>query len=122
MSALVPVLVRKRTGVHLQPNCLRLRYTGPTPGVMVWEAISYDSRTTLIVILSKLTANTSSVCNKKRNRIRLTRKRMVVISAWNVIRRKVLRLDFRGGLWNSSPNDLKISRGLTITITQSSRR
>ncbi|GBO14120.1 hypothetical protein AVEN_217427-1 [Araneus ventricosus] len=44
------VLVRRRPGECLQPTCLRPRHTGPTPGVMVWGAISYDSRSTLAVI------------------------------------------------------------------------
>ncbi|GBM33159.1 hypothetical protein AVEN_83671-1 [Araneus ventricosus] len=55
-SALMPVLVR-RPGEHLQPTCLWPRHTGPTPGVMVWGAISYDSRSTPVVIPCTLTAN-----------------------------------------------------------------
>ncbi|GBN07781.1 Transposable element Tc1 transposase [Araneus ventricosus] len=51
------VLVRRRTGEHLQPTCLRPRHTGPTPGVMAWGAIFYDSRSTFVVILRTLTAN-----------------------------------------------------------------
>ena len=51
------VLVRRRPGERLQPNCLLPRHTGPTPGVMVWGAISYDSRSTLVVIPNTLTAN-----------------------------------------------------------------
>ncbi|GBM76207.1 Transposable element Tc1 transposase [Araneus ventricosus] len=51
------VLVRRRPGERLQPACLRPRYTGPTSGVMVWGAISYDSRSTLVVIPRTLTAN-----------------------------------------------------------------
>ncbi|GBL73243.1 hypothetical protein AVEN_159298-1 [Araneus ventricosus] len=51
------VLVRRRPGERLQPTCRRPRHTGPTPGVMVWGAISYDSRSTLVVIPSTLTAN-----------------------------------------------------------------
>ncbi|GFW30743.1 HTH_Tnp_Tc3_2 domain-containing protein [Trichonephila clavipes] len=35
------VLVRRRPEEYLQPNCLRPRHTGPTPGVRVWGAISY---------------------------------------------------------------------------------
>ncbi|GFV58732.1 uncharacterized protein TNCV_3730701 [Trichonephila clavipes] len=31
------VLVRRRPGERIQPHYLRLRRTGPTPGVMVWE-------------------------------------------------------------------------------------
>ncbi|GBN73285.1 Transposable element Tc1 transposase [Araneus ventricosus] len=51
------VLVRRRPGERLQPTCLRPRHTGPTPGVMVWGAISYDSKSTLVVIPRTLTAN-----------------------------------------------------------------
>ncbi|GBM96407.1 hypothetical protein AVEN_24713-1 [Araneus ventricosus] len=50
-------LVRRRPGEHLQQTCLRSRHTGSTPGVMVWGAISYDSRSTLVVIPRTLTAN-----------------------------------------------------------------
>ncbi|GBM19608.1 hypothetical protein AVEN_107286-1 [Araneus ventricosus] len=49
--------VRRRPGERLQPTCLRHRHTGPTPRVMVWGAISYDSRSTLVVIPRTLTAN-----------------------------------------------------------------
>lgn len=51
------VLVRRRPGERLLATCLRPRHTGPTPGVMVWGAISYDSRSTLVVIPRTLTAN-----------------------------------------------------------------
>ena len=51
------VLVRRRPGESLQSNCLRPRHMGPTPGVMVWGTISYDSRSTLVVIPNTLTAN-----------------------------------------------------------------
>ncbi|GBM03329.1 hypothetical protein AVEN_256879-1 [Araneus ventricosus] len=51
------VLVRRRPGERLQPTCLRTTHTGSTPGVMVWGAISYDSRSTLVVIPRTLTAN-----------------------------------------------------------------
>ncbi|GBM39405.1 hypothetical protein AVEN_97022-1 [Araneus ventricosus] len=51
------VLVRRRPGEHLQPTRLRPRHTGPAPGVMVWGAISYDSRSTLVAIPRTLTAN-----------------------------------------------------------------
>ncbi|GBL96936.1 hypothetical protein AVEN_182517-1 [Araneus ventricosus] len=53
----VRVLVRRRPGERLQPTCLRPRHTGPTSGVMVWGAISYDSRSTLVVIPRTLTSN-----------------------------------------------------------------
>ncbi|GFX18098.1 HTH_Tnp_Tc3_2 domain-containing protein [Trichonephila clavipes] len=51
------VLVRRRPGERLQPNCLRPRHTGPTAGVMVCKAISYDSRSTLVIIPKTLPAN-----------------------------------------------------------------
>ncbi|GBL94645.1 Transposable element Tc1 transposase [Araneus ventricosus] len=51
------VLVRRRPGERLQPTCLRPRHTGHTPGVMVWGAISYDSRSTLVVIPRTLATN-----------------------------------------------------------------
>ncbi|GBM13591.1 hypothetical protein AVEN_84136-1 [Araneus ventricosus] len=51
------ILPQERPGERLQPTCLRPRHTGPTPGVMVWEAISYNSRNTLVVIPRTLTAN-----------------------------------------------------------------
>ncbi|GBO33277.1 hypothetical protein AVEN_83751-1 [Araneus ventricosus] len=34
------VLVRRRPGERLQPTCLRPTHTGPTPGVMVWGAMT----------------------------------------------------------------------------------
>ncbi|GFU95123.1 transposable element Tc1 transposase [Trichonephila clavipes] len=37
------VLVRRRPGERLQPNFYRPRYTEPTPGVIIYGAISYDS-------------------------------------------------------------------------------
>ncbi|GBN01746.1 hypothetical protein AVEN_73116-1, partial [Araneus ventricosus] len=51
------LLFRKRPGERLQTTCLRPRHTGPTPLVMVWGAISYDIRGTLVVIPRTLTAN-----------------------------------------------------------------
>ncbi|GBO00678.1 hypothetical protein AVEN_119799-1 [Araneus ventricosus] len=51
------VLTRRRPGEHLQPTCLRPRHIGPTSGVMVGGAISYDSRSTFVVIPRTLTAN-----------------------------------------------------------------
>ncbi|GBM16361.1 hypothetical protein AVEN_28321-1 [Araneus ventricosus] len=51
------MLVRRRPGKSLQPNCLRPGHTVPTPRVMVWVAISYGSRSTLVVIPRTLTAN-----------------------------------------------------------------
>ncbi|GBN15118.1 hypothetical protein AVEN_224731-1 [Araneus ventricosus] len=50
------VLVRRKQGQRLQPTCLRPRHIGPTPGVMVRGAFSYDSRNTLVVIPLTLTA------------------------------------------------------------------
>ncbi|GBN59442.1 Transposable element Tc1 transposase, partial [Araneus ventricosus] len=51
------VLVRRSPGERLRPTCLRPRHTGPKPGVMVWGANSYDSRSTLVVIPRTRTAN-----------------------------------------------------------------
>ncbi|GBM88098.1 hypothetical protein AVEN_190495-1 [Araneus ventricosus] len=51
------VLVIRRPGELLQITCLRPRHTGPSPGVMVWGTISYDSRSTLVVIPRILNAN-----------------------------------------------------------------
>ncbi|GFT14905.1 transposable element Tc1 transposase [Trichonephila clavipes] len=49
--------VRRRPEEHLQPKFLRPRHTELTPGVIVWGAISYDSRSTLVAILNTLTVN-----------------------------------------------------------------
>ncbi|GFV34328.1 uncharacterized protein TNCV_4023431 [Trichonephila clavipes] len=46
------VLVRKIPGERL-----RHRHTGPTPDLMVWGAISYDGRSTLVIIPNTMTAN-----------------------------------------------------------------
>ncbi|GFW70221.1 transposable element Tc1 transposase [Trichonephila clavipes] len=51
------VLFRRRSGERLQPNCLRPRHTGPTPGVMVWRTISYENITSFVVIRNTLTIN-----------------------------------------------------------------
>ncbi|GFU34934.1 transposable element Tc1 transposase [Trichonephila clavipes] len=51
------VLVRKSPGEPLQPNGLRPRQTGPTPGAMVWGADFSGSRIPLVVIPNTLTAN-----------------------------------------------------------------
>lgn len=50
------VLVRVRPDERLKPTRLQTRYV-PIPGVMVWGAISCDSRSTLEVIQPILTAN-----------------------------------------------------------------
>ncbi|GBM58368.1 hypothetical protein AVEN_185479-1 [Araneus ventricosus] len=50
-------LVIRSSGERLQPTCLQPRHTGPTPGVMVWGDISYDSRSTLVVIPCTLITN-----------------------------------------------------------------
>ncbi|GFW50943.1 transposable element Tc1 transposase [Trichonephila clavipes] len=49
------VLVRGRPWKRLQPNCLWPKHTRPTPGVMVWGAISFNSRSTLVTISNTLT-------------------------------------------------------------------
>ncbi|GFX20005.1 transposable element Tcb2 transposase [Trichonephila clavipes] len=51
------VLVRRKPGEHLQPNCMWSRHTGHTPEVMIWGAISCDSWSTFVVIPKTLTAN-----------------------------------------------------------------
>ena len=51
------VLVTKRPGEHLQPNCFQPRQKGPTIGVVVWGAIFYDNRSPLVVIPNTLTGN-----------------------------------------------------------------
>ncbi|GFV03686.1 transposable element Tc1 transposase [Trichonephila clavipes] len=51
------VLVRRSQGERLQRNCLRRRHTGQTLGVIVWGAISYGSRSTLVVIPNTLITN-----------------------------------------------------------------
>ncbi|GFW66210.1 uncharacterized protein TNCV_1711091 [Trichonephila clavipes] len=53
----VLVLVRRRPGECLQANSLRLRHTGPIPGVLIWRTIFYDCRSILVVIPNTLTAN-----------------------------------------------------------------
>ncbi|GFU53271.1 uncharacterized protein TNCV_2953091 [Trichonephila clavipes] len=50
------ILIR-RSGQLLQTTFLWPRHKGPAHGVMVWEAIFYDSRNTLVVIPSMLTEN-----------------------------------------------------------------
>ena len=51
------VLIRRRPRERLQPNCLRPKHMGLRSGVMVWGTISYDSRSTFVVIPNTLTAN-----------------------------------------------------------------
>ncbi|GBM58835.1 hypothetical protein AVEN_206014-1 [Araneus ventricosus] len=57
VSVLMLMLVRRRPGKHYEPSCLLRRTTRPTPGVIVWAVISYDSRSTLVFIPRTLTAN-----------------------------------------------------------------
>ncbi|GBM43357.1 hypothetical protein AVEN_166101-1 [Araneus ventricosus] len=61
VSILVPLMalmsVRRGPGESLVTRFLQLRHTGPTPRVMVLGVISYDSRSTLVVIPNTLTAN-----------------------------------------------------------------
>ncbi|GFT99084.1 DDE_3 domain-containing protein [Trichonephila clavipes] len=40
----------KKPGEHQQETDLPPRHTGPTPRIMVWGAISYDSRSPVVVI------------------------------------------------------------------------
>ncbi|GFV11729.1 HTH_Tnp_Tc3_2 domain-containing protein [Trichonephila clavipes] len=51
------VLVRKRSGERLQPNCLQPRHTGPTFGIMARRVISHGGRGTHVVIPNTLIAN-----------------------------------------------------------------
>ncbi|GBM81631.1 hypothetical protein AVEN_82357-1 [Araneus ventricosus] len=55
------VLVRRRPGDLLQTTCLRPIHTGPTSGVMVWGAVSYEIKSTLVVTPRTLTENFTSV-------------------------------------------------------------
>ncbi|UYV83825.1 hypothetical protein LAZ67_X000316 [Cordylochernes scorpioides] len=48
--------VWRRPGQHVDPGLTVEHYTGPQQGVMVWGAISYDSRTPSVVIPGTLTA------------------------------------------------------------------
>jgi hypothetical protein len=50
------VHVRRRTGERVLPDCVRPRRVGPTPGVMVWSAISYDARSPLVFVEGTLTS------------------------------------------------------------------
>ncbi|GFW63115.1 transposable element Tc1 transposase [Trichonephila clavipes] len=51
------VLVKRRPGKHLEPNCLQPRCIRLTTGVIVWGEISYDSRSTVVVSPNTLTGN-----------------------------------------------------------------
>lgn len=51
------ILVSRRPSERLERSCIRRRHTGPTPGVLVWKVISYDSRSSLIDIPITLIAN-----------------------------------------------------------------
>lgn len=42
--------VWRRAGERHNQDCIRPRHTGPTPGIMVWGAISYTGRTHLVII------------------------------------------------------------------------
>ncbi|GFW00065.1 transposable element Tc1 transposase [Trichonephila clavipes] len=48
--------VWRRLGQRSDPAFTIARYTGPQPGVMVWCAISFDSRSPLVIIRGTLTA------------------------------------------------------------------
>jgi hypothetical protein len=48
--------VRRRPGERAHPDVVTERHTGPTPGVMVWGAISYDSRSDLVVVQGTMNA------------------------------------------------------------------
>ena len=48
--------VRRRPGERCLVECIRPRHTGPTPGLMVWGAISYNSRSPLVFVEGTLTS------------------------------------------------------------------
>ncbi|GFX28198.1 transposable element Tc1 transposase [Trichonephila clavipes] len=48
--------VWRRLGQYTNPAFTIAHHTCPEPGVMVWEAISYDSHTPLVVFRGTLTA------------------------------------------------------------------
>ncbi|GFS52389.1 uncharacterized protein TNCV_4850941 [Trichonephila clavipes] len=50
------MLVRRRPKERLLPNCLWSRHPGPTRGVMVWLAISFDHKSTIVFISKTVTA------------------------------------------------------------------
>ncbi|GFV33078.1 uncharacterized protein TNCV_250821 [Trichonephila clavipes] len=56
LRVMVMCFVRRQPSEGLQPNCLQTRHTGLTPGIIVWRAISYDTRSTLVAIPNTLTA------------------------------------------------------------------
>ncbi|GFW93584.1 hypothetical protein TNCV_47871 [Trichonephila clavipes] len=56
------MFVKRRPWECLQPNFLRSKHTGPTPGIMVWIVTSYDRRRTLVVILDTLRKNVYIIC------------------------------------------------------------
>lgn len=51
------IRVRRHRGERNLEGCIRQRHTGPTPGVMVWGAIGYHSRTRLLRIEGNLNAH-----------------------------------------------------------------
>ncbi|GFX77055.1 HTH_Tnp_Tc3_2 domain-containing protein [Trichonephila clavipes] len=51
------VLLRRRPGERVKSNCHWPRHTGPTPGVIVKEAISYNSGCILVVVPNTLIVN-----------------------------------------------------------------
>lgn len=48
--------VRRRPGERANPAVIVERHTSPTPGVMVWGAISYDGRSDLVIVQGSMTA------------------------------------------------------------------
>lgn len=48
--------VRRRTNERNNPACIVTRHTGMTRGIMFWGAISYDSRSPLIIIKGNMKA------------------------------------------------------------------
>ena len=50
------IRIRRRPEERLHPDCIVERHVGRTPGIMIWGAISYNSRSPLVVVQGSLTA------------------------------------------------------------------
>ena len=48
------IRVWRHRGERTWPACIRYRHTGPAPGVMVWAAIGYTTRTPLVRVVGNL--------------------------------------------------------------------
>ncbi|GFW11781.1 transposable element Tc1 transposase [Trichonephila clavipes] len=49
--------VRRYAGERCLPECVKERHSGLTPGVMVWDAISYHGRSNFLRIVGNLNSN-----------------------------------------------------------------